>query len=82
MPARQNAVLIIKGDRFLQGAKVWMKKDNLEIMPKRIIVKNSKEIEVLFDFTEQPIGVYDVIVKNPNNKEMIKNKDLISNFLK
>jgi dipeptidyl aminopeptidase/acylaminoacyl peptidase len=65
----KDTTLTVTGDRFLANAQVRLERNGQQILAKSVTVKSRAELDAVFDFTGQPLGAYDVVVKNPNNKE-------------
>lgn len=76
-----NATITIHGSSFFKGAIAVLKKDSASDIiadTTQITISNQgKMITAIFNVTGQPVGQWDVVVRNSNGKEDILEKALI-----
>lgn len=65
------ATLVVEGAKFQTGATLKLvAANNDEIVPTNLEVGNAR-IAAIFDLKGKPAGIYDVVVRNPNNQSVM-----------
>ncbi|MEM1552817.1 MAG: hypothetical protein QXH03_09165, partial [Candidatus Bathyarchaeia archaeon] len=69
VPKADNIQMTLKGSGFSEGVVVILKRQDTEVTATEIAVEGRTRLIARFDLSNTPTGVYDVIVRLPDNQE-------------
>jgi subtilase family serine protease len=69
IPNTDTVQIAVKGIGFLPGTLVALKQGEMILEASNVVLESSKLLRAEFTMTGKPTGVYDVIVRRPDNRE-------------
>ncbi|MFA0735322.1 MAG: hypothetical protein OGMRLDGQ_001822, partial [Candidatus Fervidibacter sp.] len=69
IPNTDTVQIAVKGIGFLPGTLVALKQGEVILEASNVVLESSKLLRAEFTMTGKPTGVYDVIVRRPDNRE-------------